>query len=259
MKEILALQNNFKDHIYQKSDLEILNNLPYSKEEALARLNIYRNNVLGNYDSVLESIFEVVLQLVGEKYFSQLCDSYNQEFHSKSGNLDNFGDEFPRFLKKIKSQHKLEFLPDLAKLELLFHKAYFANSSAIFDLQKFKTIKEDDFFNLKFDLHPSCSIFASKFAVFSIWKNNVENKKEKIDAFNPEFALVERARGMVNIHNINQEEFLFLKNISSSKPKKNLFQTYEKISQTTNKECDIGQMVNKFIASGVITNFKIGE
>jgi hypothetical protein len=256
MTVILALQEHFKNHLYEEFDEKILAALPYSKEESLARLNIYRNNVFGNFNSVLESIFEAVAKLVGDEYFTQLCDSYNRKFYSKSGNLDNYGDEFPKFLTQEKSQHKLAFLPDLAKLELLYHKSYFADSAPVFDLDKFKKIPQKKFFDLKFKINPSCFIIASKFAIFSIWKNNIEDKKEKkINANAAEFALVERALGKVNIHNISEEEFLFLKNIT----KKTLYETYEKITAITKNECDIGRLVNKFISNGVITNFKNGE
>lgn len=254
MKEILALQKKFKNHLYKEIDKEILQALPYSKREALARLNIYRNNVFGNFNSVLEGIFEVVKMLVGEKYFSQLCDSYNQKYFSRSGNLDNYGKDFPQFLTQKRSQHKLTFLPDLAKLELLVHKAYFADLAEAFPLDKFKKLPQKKFFNLKFSLHPSCFIISSKFAIFSIWKDNIENKgRKKIDATNPEFILVERISGKVNIHHLAKEEFIFLKNIS----KKTLFKTYEEITKNSAKEYDIGMLVNKFIANGVITNFKL--
>lgn len=256
MKEILTLQTEFKNHLYQKNDEKITAALPYSRQESLARLNIYRNNVFGNFNSVLRSIYEVVEKLVGEKYFAQICNSYNQKFFSKSGNLDNFGIDFAKFLEQEKSNHNLAFLPDLARLELFYHKAYFADISEKFPLIKFKKLPQKKFFHLQFQLHPSCFLISSKFAIFSIWKNNVGKKSsKKINALNPEFAMVERVFEKVNIHKITVEEFLFLKNIS----KKTLFETYEKIVKITGKEFDIGALVNKFISSGIIINFKTKE
>lgn len=256
MKEILALQQNFKNHLYQKKDEKIIATLPYSKQESLARLNIYRNNVFGNFNGVLQSIYEVVEKLVGEIYFAQICDSYHQKYFSKSGNLDNYGDDFAKFLKEEKANHKLVFLPDLARLELLYHKSYFADIAAQFPLEKFQKLSQKKFFNLQFQLHPSCFLMASKFAIFSIWKSNVEKKSnKKINAAQPEFVVVERVLNRVNIHKISQEEFLFLKNIS----KKTLFETYEKIVKITGAEFDIGALVNKFITNGIIINFKTKE
>jgi hypothetical protein len=256
MKEILALQKDFKDHLYQKSAQKIIAALPYSKQESLARLNIYRNNVFGNFNGVLQSIYEVVEKLVGSEYFAQICGAYNQKYFSKSGNLDNFGNDFAKFLESKKAHHKLAFLADLARLELCYHKSYFADISEKFPLEKFQKLSQKKFFDLKFQLHPSCFLLASKFAVFSIWKNNVEKKSsKKINAAQPEFVVIERVLNRVNIHKISQEEFLFLKNIS----KKTLFETYEKIVKITGAEFDIGALVNKFITNGIIINFKTKE
>jgi len=256
MKEILALQKDFKNHLYQKSSEKIIAALPYSKQESLARLNIYRNNVFGNFNSVLQSIYEVVERLVGEEYFAQICNSYNQKYFSKGGNLDNFGNDFAKFLSQEKANHKLMFLPDLARLELCYHKSYFADIAPQFPLEKFQKLSQKKFFNLQFSLHPSCFLLSSKFAIFSIWKSNIEKKSsKKINAAQPEFTMVERVSNRVNIHKINQEEFLFLKNIS----KKTLFKTYEEIVKITGKEFDIGALVNKFISNGVIINFKSKE
>lgn len=256
MSDILTLQRHFKNHLYKKSNEKLLDSLPYSKLEALARLNIYRNNVFGNFNSVLSSIFVAVKKLVGAKYFAQLCEEYNQKHHSKSGNLDNYGNLFPQFLSKIKNKHKLAFLSDVARLELLYHQSYFSADAKIFDIEKFKKISPENLADLKFDLHPSCFILASKFPIFSIWKDNIEKKgRKKISLNSPEFSLIYRASNIVQIQKLSEAEFLFLKNISDKK----LFETYKKIIRTTKTECDIGMILNKFISAGIITNFKSGE
>lgn len=255
MSNILNIQRDFSDHLYRKLNKKILRELPYSNDEALARLNIYRNNVFGSFNSVLSSIFEAVKKLVGEKYFEQLCDEYNQKNFSKSGNLDNYGDAFPQFLAKIKSKHKLAFLSDVARLELLYHKAYYAADTKNFDLKKFKKIPPEKFSDLEFELHPSCFLMASEFPIFSIWKNNIEEDgKKKISLKKPELVLVERGLRKVQIHNLSKEEFIFLANV----PRKKLFAIYKEIVRQTKKECDIGAILNKFISLGIITNFKIG-
>ncbi len=254
MTKIATLQENFKDHLYEKSQQKILQELPYEKQEALARLNIYRNNVFGNFSSVLQSIYEVVEQILGKEYFAQICKIYLQKNFSKSGNLDDFGLNFPKFLQEIKQQHQLNYLPDLAALDLAFHQAHFAKIAKPFPLEKFKNLTQENYFNLKFKLHPSVQILKSNYAIFSIWKNVNENKSsKKINANKPEFALVERIFQIVNIHKIDELEFLFLQNIS----KNSLFETYEKIVNLTGKEFDIGALVNKFVGNGLIINFKL--
>lgn len=255
MKNISQLQRNFANHIYKKSDKKIIAALPYSSQESLARLNIYRNNVFGSFNDVLESIFEVVKKIVGEKYFLQIAEEYHKKYHSKSGNLDYYGEEFPLFIKSIFKKHKLPYLYDLCRLELAYHQAYFSKNVAIFNVKKFQKISQENFFNLTFELHPSVFLFASKFPIFSIWKDNIKKfSKKKISLLNPEFAMVARSNGGLEIFKITQEEFIFLENI---KQQKTLFEIYKKIIRATKKECDIGQILQRFIAIGVITNFNL--
>lgn len=256
MKKILNLQEKFIKHIYQSSNEEILDNLPYSKEEALARMEIYRNNIFGNYLSVLSSNYEVVENLVGEEYFEKLALSFCQKYHSKSGNLDDYGFEFPNFIKSKKKQHKLDYLHEIANLELLYHKSYFIADNNEFNLENFQKISEEDFFNLTFTLHKSCFLLSSKFPLFSIWKDNIENNgKNKINLNKKEFILIDNALGKVMMSNLSEEEFIFLDQISKGK---NLYETYKIINRKIKKEVDIGQILQKFISSRTINNFKKG-
>lgn len=249
------LQQNFVGHIFNRGNLLALDNLGYSKQEALARLNIYRNNVFGSFEEVLSAIFEVTKKNIGEEKFSKLVEKYSLKHCSKSGNLDEFGDEFPNFIKRIKPT----FLSDLASLELFYHLAYFAADAEPFKVEEFQKIAPENFQNLSFVLHPSCFLFKSKFKIFSIWKNN---KKSKITTKESEFLLIERALGKVQVHKLSQAEFIFLDNLNSGKK---LFDTYKKIHRITNpsttrqrrfaREPDIGKILSKFISLGIISNF----
>lgn len=242
MKKILDLQRNFSSHLFKKSDKKIIQHLPYSNLEALGRLNVYRNNVFGNFDSVVESIFEVTKKKLGAKKFAEILKKYHEKYPSKSGNLENYGDEFPQLLKK----YKPAFLHDLSQLELKLHRAYFAKNVADFDVKKFQKLPQEKFFELKFFLHPSCFLFSSKFPIYSIWKGKKATK--------PESVLVARIGGEAEILKLTEEEFLFLEGV---KQKKNLYQIYQKINRATKKECDIGKVLQKFIGSGSLSGFTL--
>lgn len=254
-QNLITLQRDFTSHLLNKKDLAIINSLPYSIQESLARLNIYRNNVTGNFESVLSSIFEVVKKIVGEKYFEKLVSEYIKTYPSTSGNLDCYGDNFPKLIKKKLKEHKLLYLEDVSKLELLYHQSYFAKDvKKNFDVEKFKKISPEKYMNLSFELHPSCFLFSSKFPIFSIWKSNIENSKKKIRiSDNYEYVMIER---IVNssVVKLLEEEFLFLSFIQMEKK---LYETYQKVCRKTKKEIDIGSFLNRFISNGVFVNFKI--
>ncbi len=239
------LQKNFAKHIFDRKQIAIIGDLPYLNQESLARLNIYRNNVFGGFSSVLSSIFSSVKNIVGEKKFKKLIEDYQKKYPSKSGNLNYYGESFPRFLSKTKP----DFLSDLAKLELYFHNCYYASDVDDFDIENFKKLNPKNFFDLKFQLHPSCFLIKSKFPIFSIWKKNGKKIPTIIKA---EFALVERANGSCEIHQLTEAEFVFLDNLAKEKT---LYQTYQEIIKLTKKDFDIGKLLNKFITIRVVANF----
>ena len=255
MNKTLNLQQDFIEHIYKDSSNKIINSLPYSKEEARARMDIYRNNIFGNYIGVLSSIYEVVEKLVGEEYFESMAIAFSKKHHSTSGNLDDYGFEFPQFVKGRQKKHGLIYLYEMAKLELLYHKSYFISNKKEFDIKGFQKISEDDFYNLTFTLHPSAFLIKSKFPLFTIWQDNIENDgKKKISLENPELILIDNALGKVMMNKLSEEEFLFLDKISKGK---NLYETYKLITRKIKQECDIGQILQKFITSRLINNFQL--
>lgn len=241
MKNLLQLQRNFASHIFDKKNLAVTKNIDYSNLEALERLHVYRNNVLGNFEVVLSGIFPITKKILGEKKFEQLLHKYCDKFPSSSGNLDDFGLEFPQFIKSYKPL----YLKDLAQLELLLHHSYFTPKiTEKFDVKNFKKLSAEKFSNLTFSLHPHCFLFTSKFRVFSIW----QKEKEIKNSVKPEFALVLENQ----ILQISEEEFLFLSLIQK---KKKLFEIYKNLCQKTKKEVDIGKLINRFISNGIIINY----
>lgn len=243
MSSLQKIQRDFSAHIFKKSQLQILQSTIHSEVEALERLNVYRNNVLGNFESILSKIFFVTKKILGEKKFNDLVQKYCQKFPSKSGDLNDFGAHFPRFLKSLKPS----YLQDLARLELLYHQAYFiASADQKVDLKKFKKIETKDLAKLILTLDPSCTLFASDFAVFSIWK-----KEQKItNPLKPEFMLIHSNKIIL----LKQEEFNFLSLVQKRQP---LYKIYQSLCRKHQSHVDIGVLVNNFIANGAIVKFDL--
>ena len=246
MKNLSKLQQDFANHIYQKSDKKILDALPYKKEEALARLNVYRNNVLGNFESVLSSVFAVTKIILGEEKFDDRVQKFCHKNFSKSGNLDEYGRDFPQFLKSCKPL----WVKDLARLELLLHESYFfAASEEEFDVKKFKKVAPEKFSELIFSLDSACILFSSKFAVCSI----LQKRKNIKLVEKPEFAVVLD----YSITQLTAEEFVFLSEIQKGKKLYSIYQTLNKKfkKEVGKKEVDIGKLINRFISNGIIKKY----
>ncbi|MFT6332124.1 MAG: hypothetical protein ACJAW3_000451 [Lentimonas sp.] len=234
------LQSDFADQILNSNNCQ-------------ERIKIYRNNVLVNLLNVLSAVYPIVKNLVGDGYFSILVGKYCQEFPSKSGNLDEYGQHFSKLIGQIKNQHKIYYLKDIARLEWFFHQSYFTKDVTGFDLESFQKLKEEELFKVKFDLHPSCYLIESQYPIFDIW-NVVKESGQKLDLSKREgqFVLVERVGLEVKIENLAECEFLFLNRVQK---KQNLYQIYEEVGSKF-PDFDIGKVMNRFISSGLVSDFK---
>lgn len=247
------LQKQFAAQIYNTKSTEIESQINPSAIATDIRMEVYRNNVFGNFSSVLGMVYPVIQKLVGDDFFDNLCIQYRNKHPSPSGNLDDYGQQFAKMIGTLKDQHKLAYLKDVANLEWKFHRAYFSRNVADFPIAKFQKLKEEELSEVKFKLHPSCTLIASKFPIMSIWKSVDSQNKLDLNKLPKEFVLVERSRFDTHIQNLGEHEFLFLKHIKKGL---NLYQIYEEISPKFD-DFDIGSLMNKFISNGVIANYGI--
>ncbi|MES2677589.1 MAG: DNA-binding domain-containing protein [Pseudomonadota bacterium] len=246
--KLKELQKQFANQIYNPQQNKILGEIKNYKVAVKDRVQIYRNNVFGNFDSVLEMLYPATKKMVGDKYFGYLCTKFHRQYFSQSGNLDEYGKYFYKLINDLKSEHQLFYLKDLARLEWQYHFAYFAQDVADFALEKFQKLKEKDLFKVKFKLHPSCYLLACNYSIYNIWKSSdakIHLKKNWI--------LVERAKWQTNISELSQAEFLFLKQIKKGE---NLYQIYQNLNKKY-PNFDIGSLMNKYISNGVIASYEL--
>ncbi len=247
--KINHLQKIFANHIYKKTNQDIFTIFAHSKDEIKSRLEIYRNNVFGNYINVVESIFIKTKQHLGDELFYQFTNSYLKKYKSLSGNLDEYGQNFPNFLKANKAKHRIDYLFDLATLELYLHQCYFAKDAKEFDIPSFQKLTEEQYCSALFNLHDSCYLLESKFNLNMIWQEQKINKSE-IKNSKKYYFLIHRCLQKEVVEDLSHEEYLFLQEIIK---KTKLYDIYKKIISKSKKEFDIGQSLNKFIASGIIS------
>lgn len=76
----------------------------------------YRNNVYGNLRHTLRSVYPVVERLVGNDFFGFAASAYIDGQASCSGDLNQYGGEFPAFLLAFPPAQGLPYLADVAAL-----------------------------------------------------------------------------------------------------------------------------------------------
>jgi hypothetical protein len=133
-------------------------------------VGVYRNNYRGNLHDTLTGAYPVLRQLVGEEFFRLLAKRFIERHPSRSGNLHQYGSEMAEFLTHFENTQHLAYLPDMARLEWAYHRAYFADDVSPFDLTRLTSISPESYGALRWRLHPSCTLLTTAYPVAAIWR-----------------------------------------------------------------------------------------
>jgi hypothetical protein len=120
LREVQRAFADAVDEILSQAELDrLIGHISGDSSSARERLDIYANTVRVNRKNALRAVYQVVERLVGEDFFSYASEIFAKSYPSRSGNLDDYGVEFPDFLKSFAPAASLVYLSDVARLELL--------------------------------------------------------------------------------------------------------------------------------------------
>jgi hypothetical protein len=137
---------------------------------AAQRLDVYRSNTLGALTDALADAFPVVCQLVGERFFAAVAQSFIYVQPPATSCIAEYGAGFPDFLAGFEPARGLPYLPDTARLDWAVHRAFHAPDAAALDPSRIATMAPADYDGLRFVPHPACRIVTSGFPVDRIWR-----------------------------------------------------------------------------------------
>ena len=139
---------------------------------AARHLQVYRNNVFESLVGALKAVYPVVERLVGTGFFAYAADGYIRHHPPASGNLHDFGDSFAGFLAGFEPARALAYLPDVARLEWAWHRAFHAADRAPLALERLAAVPPERYGQVRFRLHPSAQFIASDYPLLRIWEVN---------------------------------------------------------------------------------------
>lgn len=134
------------------------------------RLQVYRNNTQSALVGALQSVYPVTRCLVGEEFFAAMAAAYLTANPSHSGNIQDYGDSFPGFIRSFESAASLAYLGDVAELEWRRLQAALAPSHIPMDLVALTAVPSEMQPRLRFRLQPAARIFCSLFPVLTLWE-----------------------------------------------------------------------------------------
>lgn len=169
------------------------------------RMQVYRANVFGNWRAALGGAYPLVRAIVGSEYFELLARDYAQATPSTSGDLHDYGERLAPFLEGHAQTQDLPYLPDVARLEWLAHRAYYAADAVPLDLSRPTEAR----------LAPHCALITSAWPLQRIWEAHQEHgDPATVDlSAGADRVLVHRPRWRVEVCSLRAGDYRFLEQL----------------------------------------------
>ena len=183
------------------------------------RMAFYRGNVTGNWAQALANAFPVIKQLVGEEFFVELSRQYGRIYPSQSGDLNQFGENFPRFLKDLATVASYPYFFDVATLEWQVHCAYYSANVNAFSWPQFLELNEENIPQRVLTCRPSTTLFSSQWASVQVWHAHQGEEVAALDVpiDQASFALISRQQWTVTVTPLAEASYAALTALKAGK------------------------------------------
>jgi Putative DNA-binding domain len=153
--------------------------------------------------ALLVKRFPVVRRLVGEESFRLMARRYMFSTLARASIRLDYGDTFPQFLRTQGTAVSLEYVADIAELEMVRGKARRSADARPLGLQAVASLRMGQFKELCAVLHPSMFLVSSRFPIVTIWENNrCDGEPRMIERWAAESALVARPHLEVEVRRL---------------------------------------------------------
>ncbi|MBT3146501.1 putative DNA-binding domain-containing protein [Neptunomonas phycophila] len=193
-----------------------------SEPEKDTRFNVYRNNVIVSLIDALADIFPVTLSVVGEDFFRAVARLYVVDNPPTSPVISEYGGGFSDFVRRFEPANRLPYLADLLALEhsmlVLTHNEEFSTLDQEAVAQVFSNTQDPG--ALQLSIPPTSQILASPFAIGSLYLAHVNKETSllhQLDINQNEYLLLVKSHLYAQLHVIQEEEAVFIKNLMHQK------------------------------------------
>jgi len=183
------------------------------------QISIYSNSINNNLINALSNIYPVCEKLVGNNFFYVIASEYIKNYPSASPDLADYGKHFSQYLSLKHTINSVPYLPDIAKLEWAYHRAFHAKNELQLNMDILAKYTAEQLTSCIFSLPESHVLLTSNYPVDEIWKiNQTENVDELALNYKPVYLYLFRKQHEIHIDKINKIEFMYLQKINSHQP-----------------------------------------
>jgi hypothetical protein len=164
---------------------------------------------------ILTRRFPVVRRLVGRDSFISMARRFVASEPPSSPTPLRYGETFPRFLRHQGKTASIEYVADIAELEMAHRKAQLAPGAVPVDRRTLVSLRTKRLGELRLVLHPSVFLVASRFPVVTIWESaKRRGGNGMIERWCAEAALVARPLREVGVHRLLPGGHAFIAGLS---------------------------------------------
>jgi hypothetical protein len=177
------------------------------------RLNIYRNTMVTGVTKALRLTFPAVHRLVGADFFEGAAAQFIAQHPPRAAYLDEYGAEFPEFLRGFGPAAALVYLGDVARLEWAVSRALHAADVEPLDLKRLAALAPQDQVRVCLVPHPSVGLLGADYPVDAIWRGVLDEDDAALAAValdaGPVRLLVERRATGVEVSRLDEAAWCF--------------------------------------------------
>jgi len=250
MHSLHSNQSAFCDAIISGVDRALLPMLAEAEDVARRRLDTYRSNFIGTLSAALESAYPVVAQIVGGAFFTEAARQFILATPSASGDLNEFGEGFGDFLGAYPHAAELAYLPDVARMEWLVQRVFYAADAPAADLALLTRIDAERYGQLCFSVTPAHARLDSRWPLADIWRVNQAGfaGDMTVDFSYGAQLLITRRDDLVYVESLTTGEAVLLDLLAAGQP----LATATERAMATDPGFDLGAALRRFVAQGML-------
>jgi len=260
MSSLRELQQNFSQFLYEQIPADFPSQIQAAGVDSSARLGIYRNNTFIGLSKALAAAYPVSERLVGTDFFNYTAYEFIRRYPSYSGDLAEYGNEWPEFLADFEPCRSLVYLPDVARLEQAFNHAYRSAEHAPLALEQLAQIAPEQYGLLRFQLHPSARLLQSPYPIARIWETNQPDYsgEETVDLNAGGCRLlVYRPQLAVKITPLAQGEYTLLSALAASVGFADACEQALKTAENAGENTDMAAIFQGHVAQSTLVGFTL--
>ena len=191
------------------------------------RLDIYRNTFVTGVTKALRLSYPAVDRLVGNDFFDGAALLFIAQHPPCAAYLDDYGADFPQFLRGFQPAASLEYLPDVARLEWAINRAIHAADAEPLDLARLEALPPEDQVRVCFAPHPSIALLCADYPVDVIWRGVLDGDDTALAGVDlkagPVYLLVERRATGVEVSRLDAAAWGFAAAMCEGRPLAEVF------------------------------------